>query len=382
LQKNAVYANPIVKQLESGAAVGDPVQVRISGKDLETLDRLNAQVKQLMARTPGTLSIKDDWGTPVKKLVVDVKQDRAKRVGLSSRDIAYSLNMQYDGVETTQYREEDEIIPIVVRSDDAKRTDIGKIEGLNVYSFSGEGSIPLAQLAETRLEWTRAKIYRRDRQRTITVSCQVKDGYFASEIFKALEEEMQLLSKEWPFGYKYEYGGQDEESAKANKSIMDQLPLALIIIAFLMILQFNSFGRVAIILVTIPLGIIGVAWGLLISGKTFGFMALLGIISLAGVIINNAIVLIDQIDINRSEGNAPQEAVVLAALSRMRPIMLTTVTTIGGLIPLMLYGGDFWSPMAVAILSGLAFATVLTLGLVPMLYSVLFKLQFNKEHFM
>jgi len=248
LQKNAVYANPIVKQLESGAAVGDPVQVRISGKDLETLDRLNAQVKQLMARTPGTLSIKDDWGTPVKKLVVDVKQDRAKRVGLSSRDIAYSLNMQYDGEETTQYREEDEIIPIVVRSDDAKRTDIGKIEGLNVYSFSGEGgSIPLAQLAETRLEWTRAKIYRRDRQRTITVSCQVKDGYFASDIFKALEKEMQPLSKDWPFGYKYEYGGQDEESAKANKSIMDQLPLALIIIAFLMILQFNSFGRVAII---------------------------------------------------------------------------------------------------------------------------------------
>jgi len=375
LEEHTPYADPLVKRLESGKTVGDPVQVRVSGHDLAELDRLASQVKKVLEAVPGTVTVRDNWGTKVKKLSVKVNQSKAKRIGISSRDIAYSLTMQYDGQEITQYREDDEVIPVVVRSDDAARKDIGKIEGLSVYSFTGRENIPLSQLAQTELGWQRAKILRRDRLRTITVSSQVREGYYAADIFKVLIPRLETLSQSWPPGYKFETGGQEEESKEANKSIMDQFPVALFLIVLLMIMQFNSLRRAAIIMLTIPLSIIGVTAGLLLTGKPFGFMAMLGLISLAGVVINNAIVLIDKIELEKEAGARPMEAVLKASVSRFRPIVLTTLTTMGGLLPLAVFGAEFWSPMAVTILSGLAFATVLTLGFVPALYSVLFKIR-------
>jgi len=196
----------------------------------------------------------------------------------------------------------------------------------------------------------------------------------SAEMKKWLHEK----SVGWPAGYTYEIGGESEGSEEANKSIADQLPITFFIILILLIFQFNSVRRTGIILLTIPLGLIGVVVGLLIFRSYFGFMTLLGIVSLAGIVINNAIVLLDRIKLEIEEnGLTPQNAVIEAAQRRLRPIFLTTATTVSGLIPLYLGGGVIWEPMAVAIMSGLIFATLLILGFVPVMYSILFRVKFS-----
>jgi len=381
ISENIPYGQPVVKQLESGAPVGDPIQVRISGNDIDTLYELAAQIKGILGEIPGTYNIKDNWGNKTKKLVIDVDQSKAKRVGLSSRDIADSLKMLMHEMPATQYREKDKNIPVSLRSDEAGRSDIGKIEGLNVYSGSTEQSIPLSQVAGEKLVWENSQIFRRNRWRTMTIDSQVKPGFVTTQILKKLVPGLEKVSKSWPLGYKYELGGEKEESSKAQQSIADQLPVAAFIIVMLMIMQFNSIRRMGIIIITIPIAIIGVTAGLLVTNMPFGFMALLGFISLAGIVINNAIVLIDRIEINIKEGSTPQRSIIMATLSRTRPIILTSITTVGGLIPLAIGGGEFWAPMAITIMGGLIFSTVLTLGFVPMLYSMFFRIDFGHQDF-
>ncbi|MFH1878790.1 MAG: efflux RND transporter permease subunit [Candidatus Omnitrophota bacterium] len=381
MEENILYGQPVVKQLESGAPVGDPVQVRISGNDIDTLYELAGQVKEILGEIPGTYNIKDDWGNKTKKIVIDVDQSRAKRVGLSSRDIADSLKMLMDEMPATQYREKDKNIPVALRSDEAGRNDIGKIEGMNVYSAGSTQSVPLSQLAREKLVWENSQIFRRNRWRTMTVKSQVKPGFVATQVLEKFIPRLEKVSRSWPAGYKYELGGEKEENEKAQQSIVDQLPVGAFIIVMLMIMQFNSMRRMSIIVITIPVAIIGVTAGLLATNMPFGFMALLGFISLAGIVINNAIVLIDRIELNIKEGSTPQRAIITATLSRTRPIMLTSITTVGGLIPLAAGGGEFWAPMAITIMSGLSFSTLLTLGFVPLLYAVFFRIGFSPEDF-
>ncbi len=381
LSENVPYARPKVKPLDSGVPVDEPIEVRISGDDIDTLYTLADQVKKELGDIAGAYNIRDDWGTKTKKIVVDINQAKAKRVGLSSRDVADSLKMLLDEQEATLYREEDKNIPVTLRAEGASRKDVGKVESLNVYSSVNEQSIPLSQIAEDRIEWENSQIYRRNRWRTMKVLSQVEPGYVATDVLKVLEPKMKKISRKWPPGYKYKFGGEKEESDKAQNSIAEQFPIAVFIIVMLMIVQFNSLRRMTIIILTIPMAIIGVTVGLLVTDLPFGFMALLGYISLAGIVINNAIVLIDRIELNIQEGNTPQRSVILAALSRTRPIVLTSVTTVGGLIPLALGGGEFWAPMAVTIMAGLIFSTVLTLGFVPMLYSMFFKINYEEKDF-
>ena len=205
----------------------------------------------------------------------------------------------------------------------------------------------------------------------MTVSARLRPGFIANDVMPELSAWIEKESAQWKPGYGYTTAGEAEQSGKANKSINDQLPIAFFIIVMLLVGQFNSIRRPLIILITLPLGLIGVVYGLLIAESSFGFMTFLGVISLFGIVINNAIVLIDRIEIERAEnGLSPQHAVVMAAQRRFRPIILTTATTIAGLIPLWLAGSPMFQPMAVAIIFGLAFATVLTLGAVPALYSL------------
>ncbi|MCZ6667229.1 MAG: efflux RND transporter permease subunit, partial [Gammaproteobacteria bacterium] len=192
--------------------------------------------------------------------------------------------------------------------------------------------------------------------------------------FDALEPWLEQSASDWPFGFLYELGGDAESSEQANQAIADKLPIALFIILFLLVSQFNSIRKTIIILVTIPLGLIGVTVGLLIGKSYFGFLALLGIISLAGIVINNAIVLLERIQLDISElGLPPYEAIISAAQKRFRPILLTTATTVLGLLPLYFGGGEMWEPMAIAIMAGLLFSTLLTLGVVPVMYALLFR---------
>jgi multidrug efflux pump subunit AcrB len=367
-----------IKPLALGPPAIAPVEVRVSARDDDMLFGIVDRVNQQLAATYGTRNIRDDWGPRSKKILVKVNQPRARRAGVSSMDVALSLQSNLSGLETTQYREDDEVIPVILRSVAADRQDIGKIESLNVFSKTTGRSVPLKQVADVEIAWQPAMILRRDRLRTVTVKSDITADVTAIAVSQEIDAWLQDESRGWGVDAKYELGGEMESSVEANESIVAKLPISMMIIVLLLVGQFNSFRRPLIILLTIPLGLIGVVIGLLVARSYFGFMTFLGVISLAGIVINNAIVLIDRIRIEIEEnGLEPARAVVEAAQRRLRPILLTTATTIGGLMPLWFGGGVMYKPMAIAIIFGLLFATLLTLGVVPVLYSIFFKVKFK-----
>ncbi|MFC2084446.1 efflux RND transporter permease subunit [Bacteroidota bacterium] len=364
--------------LQLGPPVKDPVEVRVYGKDINTLFGLVNKIKVQLGKIEGTKNIQDNWGVRTQKLLVRIDDTRAKMSDLTNQDIAVSLQTLLSGFKTTEYREGDKVIPVIMRSVAEERENIDRIEGLNIYSMSTGKSVPLKQVADIELVWENSQIMRRNRYKSITISSSIFSGYNAAQVTAELEKWLGVEKETWPIGYTYEYGGENEASEEANKSIMAQLPIAGLLIILLLVIQFNSFRKPAIILITIPLGLIGVVIGLLIFQSYFGFMTLLGVISLSGIVINNAIVLLERIQLEIDEnGLTPQRAVVEAAQRRLRPILLTTATTIGGLIPLYLGGGPMWEPMAIAIMVGLLFATLLTLGVIPVLYSSFFKVKYK-----
>jgi multidrug efflux pump subunit AcrB len=228
-------------------------------------------------------------------------------------------------------------------------------------------------MSDIEVEWEPSKIMRRGGLRTMTVESDIVSSVTAAEVASEMTPWLDEIAAEWPRSYRWEIGGEVESSSKANSSIGQELPVAGLIIVLLLVVQFNSVRKPAIILATIPLGLIGVVIGLFVFRSYFGFMTLLGMVSLSGIVINNAIVLLDRIQTEMDGGLDPPHAIVAAAEGRLRPILLTTMTTIGGLVPLYLGGGPMWEPMAVAIIAGLAFATLLTLVFVPVLFSLLYR---------
>jgi multidrug efflux pump subunit AcrB len=369
-----------LKRIENGSAIENPVEVRLSGTESNRLLAIVDEVKQEMARNQGLKSISDNWGLPNKKLQIQINQTRALRAGVSSKDIAVSLQAGMSGVELTQYREGDKLIPVVMRSAAADRQDIGKLEALTVYSQSTGSSVPLRQVADIKVVWEPAQILRRDRLKTVTIGAQIDETVTASEAIKTLEPWLDRESKNWPLGYRFEIGGEAESSNQANQAIVEKLPIAIFIIVLLLVGQFNSIRKAIIVLTTIPLGMIGVVVGLLVGQSYFGFMTLLGIISLAGIVINNAIVLLDRIKIESEDDSlSPAQAIIEAAQKRSRPILLTTGTTVFGLIPLYLGGGEMWEPLTLAIIGGLLISTFFTLCVVPVLYALLFRIEVTAE---
>ncbi len=365
-----------LRKIENGSPIENPVEVRINGTDTEQLYNLVEQVKKRMSDINGLKGISDNWGMPIKKLQVNINQSRARRAGISSKDIAVSLQTGMSGLELSQYREGDIVIPITMRTQAGDRQDIGKLQALAVYSQANGSSVPLTQVADIKVVWEPAQIFRRDRLKTMTIGGQIDNTITANQAFNELIPWLEEQQKNWPITYTYELGGEFETSGKANKSIGDKLPIAGFIILLLLIAQFNSVRKAFIILLTIPLGLIGVTSGLLVGQSFIGFMTLLGIISLAGIVINNAIILLERINIEQQVlPDKPCQAIINAAQQRLRPIVLTTATTIFGLIPLYLGGGEFWQPMAIAIMGGLLFSTVFTLGVIPVVYAVLFSIK-------
>lgn len=370
-----------LSRLENGPPVGYPIQVRLSGPDFNTLYRLADEVTAKLYDDSAILSVKNTWGKKTKKLLVTVDQQRALRAGITSDDVAYSLKASLSGIEMTEYREDDKLIPITLRSIAADRQDIQKLDGTSIYSQSTGESVPLKQVADVSMVFEPGIIERRDRSRTLTLKAQLMPGTTATQVNKTLVPWLEQVSTEWPTDYQYELGGEAEDSGDANASIVEKLPIAGMIILLLLVGQFNSIRRPLIILTTIPLGVIGVVVGLLLANSSFGFFTILGILSLAGIIINNAIVLIDRIKIEIEElGKAAHIAVVAACQQRLRPILLTTATTVLGMMPLWWGGTAMFRPMAVSIIFGLAFATVITLFLVPVLYGLFFKVDFSKTN--
>jgi multidrug efflux pump len=362
-----------LKRIENGPPVENPVELRVSAADSNKLFAAVEQIRSKMRRTPSLQNITDDWGQRIKKLQINIDQVRAQRAGVTSQDIAISLQSGLSGLELTEYREFEETIPVVLRTSAAARREIGKVESLSVYSQSSGNSVPLRQVADVNMVWDIAKVYRRNSLRTVTLGAQLVGDANAAAVVTQLQLWLKSQQGDWGASINVSFGGERESSVKANRSIADKLAIAGLLIGVLLISQFNSIRKSLIVLSTIPLALIGVVLGLLIARSYLGFMTILGIVSLAGIVINNAIVLLERIKIEYESGIPHYQAIVSAAQQRARPILLTTATTVLGLIPLYLGGGAMWEPMAVAIMAGLSFSTLLTLGVVPVLYAWLFR---------
>ncbi len=370
-----------VAALEGGGG-GTPIEIQVSGEDPDELGRISERVKIRLSSISGTKNVKDDWGPKSKKFVIDIDQNRAQIAGINSQDIATSLQTVLDGFQTGEYREDDKSIPILMRSDASQQQTLESVETLNIYSQSTGKSVPLLQVASIIPQWQYAKILRLDLRRTINVSSELREdgnaSFITSEITPWLNQEMDS----WPEGYSYQFAGDAKNTAENMGAVFKYLPLSGFIILLLLIIQFNSFRKMTMVTLTIPLGIIGVVVGLLIFQEPFGFMPFLGVISLAGIIINNAIVLIDRIEVEQNVlKRSTQDSVIAACLQRFRPIILATFTTVLGLIPLYLSGGEMWEGMAVSIMVGLLFGTVITLLFIPSFYSILYRVGYKEYTF-
>ncbi|MEM7672061.1 MAG: efflux RND transporter permease subunit [Verrucomicrobiota bacterium] len=366
-----------LRKMENGSPIDYPIEVRVTGNDTDLLYQTIQPIKDKLLATRGVMDVSDDWGVRTKKLVVNVNQERALRAGITNSDVALSLDTGLSGLQMTEYRDGNNTIPVKLRSVIADRQDLSKLDGLIVYSQSSGISVPLKQVADIDLVWESPIIVRRDRTQTITVRTQHFPDITANEVLSVISPWLEEQSKSWPPGFYYEYGGEIETSGDAGQSIGEKLPISGAIIFLLLVAQFNSVRKTAIILCTIPLGMIGVTSGLIIANSIFGFMTILGVISLAGIIINNAIVLIDRINLELEGGMEPGEAVIEACQQRLRPILLTTCTTVGGMLPLWISHDAMFESMAIAIIFGLLFATLLTLVVVPVLYSIFFRVKFS-----
>ncbi len=283
-----------IRPLETGPPTYPPIAIRVTGRDTDVLFRIMDEIKEKLRSIPGTKLIDDNWGARSKKLMVKINQPRALRAGVTSQDIAISLQTYLTGLDVTQYREGDELIPVVLRSVGAERQDMSKLESINVYAQSSGQSVPLRQVADLEVVWEPAQIHRRDRLPTITVEAGLQAGTTAMDVTSMIEPWLKEQEKEWRLGYFWEFGGESETSGKGNKSIGAKLPTAGLIILFLLVAQFNSLRKPLIILMTIPLGLIGVVIGLHMTQLYFGFMPMLGLQTVLSNIINNAIVHGDQ----------------------------------------------------------------------------------------
>ncbi len=357
---------------------GAPIEIKVSGDDPDKLAEISASIKAELFKIQGTKNIKDDWGPKGKKFLVEIDQNKAQNAGVSNQDIAVSLQTVLDGFKAGEYREEDKSIPIIMQGVDKQEQTLSTLMSLNIYSQNSGRSVPFLQVARIIPQWQYSKIKRLNLVRTITVSSQLTEGGNASTIMTQITPWLVEQEEVWGGDYSYDLGGEAQSTAENMGAVGKYLPLSAFIIVMLLIIQFNSLRKMTMIVCTIPLGVIGMVIGLLIFGTPFGFMAFLGVISLAGIVINNAIVLIDRIEIEEKElKRSSQDAVIAACLQRFRPILLATFTTVLGLIPLYLGGGATWEPMAVTIMVGLLFGTVITLLFIPSFYSVLYKVKYD-----
>lgn len=367
-----------LRKMENGVPIPFPVAVRISGPELETLYEIADRVRLKMVEIPGIHAVSDDWGPKTKKLVIEIDPERARRAGVTNEDIAISLRSGLSGIELTRLREKDTLIPITMRSVVSDREDIARLEGITIYSHSGNLTVPLNQVARIRVQWQHGILKRRDRDRTITIQASLPPGVTAAEVEREILPWVEQESRNWPRAYRYEAGGEAESSSDATAAIVDKLPYAGMIILLLLVAQFNNVRKPVMILMTIPLGVIGVVYGLLIAQSIFGFFTILGLISLAGIVINNAIVLIGRIDVEiRKNEMSQQDAILHACNQRLRPVLLTTATTVGGMSPLWISQDPMFEAMAVAIMFGLLFATIITLLFIPVMYSAMFRIPYQ-----
>jgi multidrug efflux pump len=359
-----------VKRFSMGASESGMVAYRISGPDEPVLRQLGEQVRAVLREQPGMTGVRDDWGTRVPRVDVAIDQRKARRLGITSEDIATSLGARYTGVDMSVLRDGDTLVPLVARGTDAERAHPEDIGSTLVHTMTGAAPVPLSAVATISLASEPSVIRRRDLARTLTVEGRAETGTAQQAIDRAASSIDKITL---PPGYRIELGAEVEEAAEANTALGQYLPHAAVAMLVLFVWQFNSFRKLLLILAIIPFALIGVAPAMTIAGEPLGFMANFGLLSLAGIIVNNAVLLLERIEAELAEGRSRREAVVSAAVQRLRPIVMTKLTCVAGLVPLLLFGGALWSGLAVTIMGGLLLGTLITLGLVPVLYEMLFR---------
>ena len=359
-----------ISRLENGPPVGFPVQFRVSGEDIPTVRRISREVAEIMRADSETTNVQFDWDEPSKVIRVAIDQNKARVLGISSLDLATFLNNSLSGFSVTYFRERDKQVEVLLRGAVEERAKISFLKDLAIPSRNGR-AVPVTQIADIRYEQEDGIIWRRDRLPTITVRADLKGDAQGPDVANRLGPELEKIRATLPLGYRIEQGGAIEDSARGQRSIAAGAPLLLFTVLTLLMIQLRSFSRTLMVVLTAPLGLIGVALALLVFGKPFGFVALLGTIALAGIIMRNSVILVDQIEQDIAAGHAPWEAVVGATVRRFRPIVLTAAAAVLGLIPLI--RSDFFGPMAVAMMGGITIATGLTLLFLPALYATWFR---------
>lgn len=361
-----------VTRLETGPPVGYPVQLRISGEHVERVRAIAGDIAERVRENPHVANVNLDWDEPSRVVRLVIDQARARVLGISSQQLAQFLSSSISGQQISTYREDNELIGIVMRGPADERGDLDMLASLSVPTASGQ-SVPVSQIARLESTFEDGIVWHRDRLPTITVRADIRGDATPPTVVAQILPTLDAIHAELPPGYRLETGGTVEDSGKGQDSIKAGLPLFLFVVVSLLMLQLRSFSRAALVLLTAPLGMIGVTLFLLVFRVPFGFVAMLGTIALAGMIMRNSIILVDQIEQDIAAGHARWNAVIDATVRRFRPIVLTALAAILAMIPLS--RSVFFGPMAVAIMGGLTVATLLTLTFLPALYAAWFRVR-------
>ncbi|HCE1836367.1 multidrug efflux RND transporter permease subunit VmeV [Vibrio parahaemolyticus] len=362
------------KLMEFGPSPASKIEARIAGPDPKVLRELAVQVEDILHTDPGARNIRHDWRERTKELVPVFNESKARRLGISKEDLSSTLQMAFGGSTFGVLRDGTHTLPIMMRLPEAERVDFESLQNVKIWSPSLQTYIPVDQIIDgVELDWSEPLIQRRDRKRTLTVLADhdVLSDDTAASLFARVQPKVMALHI--PEGYEITWGGEYESSKDAQEGLFGSLPMGYLLMFIITILLFNSIKKPLVIWFTVPLSIIGVAFGLLTTNMPFSFTAFLGLLSLSGMILKNGIVLLDQINLELESGKDPYLAIVDSAISRVRPVSMAALTTILGMIPLVF--DAFFGSMAITIMAGLGFATVLTLIVVPVMFAILFRIK-------
>ena len=368
----AVYPDTLsyAFKFELGPGANGKIRARFIGDDPKVLRQLGDQAMAIMAEEPNTRAIKNDWRNQVKVLRPVISEEAASRAGIQRRDVAYVLREAFEGQSVGVFRDGDLLLPIIARDSASEGGDVGRLMDLQIWSPAASKYIPLSQVVQ-RVEtvFEDEIIYRRDRKRTLTVLVDPVEGV-ASKLFNQLRPKIEAIPR--PAGYQLQWGGEYEDSNRAKGALASKLPVFLVLMVLTTIALFNSLRQPLVIWLCVPLALIGVTLGLLVTKQPFGFMALLGLLSLIGMLIKNAIVLVDEINVQTAAGNKPFTALLNSGTNRLMPVAMAASTTALGMLPLIV--DAFFVSMAVTIIFGLMCATVLTMIVLPVFYAILFRI--------
>jgi multidrug efflux pump len=361
-----------IDRLNFGPPVGFPVQFRVLGTDGDNVRAVADKVRDAMRANPNTRDVQFDWNEQKKSIRLEVDQDRARSLGLTPQDIAQTLGTLLSGYTVTEYKEGIELVPVVARAIPEERLGLGSFEDLTIPTRSG-AAVPISQVARVHYEFEEPILWRRNRDVVLTVRSDIAPGVQAPDVTAAIQPAIDAIAATLPPGMRIEVGGAVEESAKANAALFKIFPLMFLAMLTILMLQLQRFSTLFLVFSTAPLGLIGASFALLAFDAPFGFNALLGLIALAGMIMRNTVILVDQIDADVTSGLSRWDAIIESTVRRSRPLVLTALAAILAMIPLS--RSVFWGPMAITMMGGLLVATVLTLLFLPALYAAWFRVR-------